>query len=128
MDLLQGYLSLLTVGGHTSPQAGTCTHTHTLTGVVLQCVSALSHTLVQTVARGVFEVIVDQSACVPEESVEEWKTKEDVSGFPTEELACRKAVSGKKAGKRLPLILFPFRWVGWLPGFCLFLYTSFVCV
>ncbi|XP_029327503.1 ribosomal RNA processing protein 1 homolog B isoform X2 [Mus caroli] len=55
------------------------------------------HMLVQTVARGVFEVIVDQSACVPEESVEERKTKEDGSGFPTKELACRKAVSGKKA-------------------------------
>ncbi|XP_029389030.1 ribosomal RNA processing protein 1 homolog B isoform X2 [Mus pahari] len=55
------------------------------------------HTLVQTIARGVFEVIVDQSACVPEESVEERKTKEDGSGFPTKEVACRKAVSGKKA-------------------------------
>ena len=55
------------------------------------------HTLVQTVARGVFEVIVDQSACVPQESVEERKTKEDGSGFPTKALACRKAVSGKKA-------------------------------
>ncbi|XP_052020465.1 ribosomal RNA processing protein 1 homolog B isoform X2 [Apodemus sylvaticus] len=57
---------------------------------------AKDHTLVQTVARGVFEVIVDQSACVPEESVEEQKTK-DGSGLPATELACRKAVAGKKA-------------------------------
>lgn len=137
--------SQLTVGGHTRPQAGTCICTHlpelffvvflsaqapgqVFSSCSLRCVSALSHTLVQTVARGVFEVIVDQSACVPQESVEERKTKEDGSGFPTKALACRKAVSGKKAGERLPLILFPFCWVDWLPGFSSFLYTSFVCV
>ncbi|XP_028623786.1 ribosomal RNA processing protein 1 homolog B [Grammomys surdaster] len=57
------------------------------------------HTLVQTVARGVFEVIVDQSAFVPEESVEEQKTKEDGSGLPANELACRKMVGGKKAAR-----------------------------
>ncbi|XP_034380100.1 ribosomal RNA processing protein 1 homolog B isoform X2 [Arvicanthis niloticus] len=55
------------------------------------------HTLVQTVARGVFEVIVHQSAFVPEESVEEQKTKEDSGGLPANELACRKVVGGKKA-------------------------------
>ncbi|XP_058379171.1 ribosomal RNA processing protein 1 homolog B isoform X3 [Diceros bicornis minor] len=33
------------------------------------------HTLVQTIARGVFEVIVDQSPFVPEETAEEQKTK-----------------------------------------------------
>ncbi|KAK1344288.1 hypothetical protein QTO34_014853 [Cnephaeus nilssonii] len=33
------------------------------------------HTLVQTIARGVFEVIVDQSPFVPEETMEEQKTK-----------------------------------------------------
>ncbi|XP_051009322.1 ribosomal RNA processing protein 1 homolog B [Acomys russatus] len=62
---------------------------------------AKDHTLVQTVARGVFEVIVDQSAFVPEETVEEQKTKVSDSGLPGEEIpvnktACRK-VSGKKA-------------------------------
>ncbi|XP_021500816.1 ribosomal RNA processing protein 1 homolog B isoform X2 [Meriones unguiculatus] len=60
------------------------------------------HTLVQTVARGVFEVIVDQSAFVPEETVEEQKTKLADVDLPGEEIpanktACRKAVSGKKA-------------------------------
>ncbi|XP_055463078.1 ribosomal RNA processing protein 1 homolog B isoform X2 [Psammomys obesus] len=60
------------------------------------------HTLVQTVARGVFEVIVDQSAFVPEETVEEQKTKLADVGLRGEEIpanktACRKAVSGKKA-------------------------------
>lgn len=54
------------------------------------------HTLVQTVAKGVFEVIVDQSAFVPEESVEEQKTKEDGNGLPANELACQKVVGGKK--------------------------------
>lgn len=68
--------------------------------------SALSHTLVQTVAKGVFEVIVDQSAFVPEESVEEQKTKEDGNGLPANELACQRVVGGKKTGERLPLILF----------------------
>lgn len=71
-----------------------------------------------------FEVIVDQSAFVPEESVEEQKTKEDGSGLPANELACRKVVGGKKAGERRPLILFPFC----RAGFCSFVYTSFVCV
>lgn len=54
------------------------------------------HTLVQTVAKGVFEVIVDQSAFVPEESVEEQKTKEDGNGLPANELACQRVVGGKK--------------------------------
>lgn len=54
------------------------------------------HTLVQTVAKGVFEVIVDQSAFIPEESVEEQKTKEDGNGLPANELACQKVVGGKK--------------------------------
>ncbi|XP_040588009.1 ribosomal RNA processing protein 1 homolog B isoform X2 [Mesocricetus auratus] len=60
------------------------------------------HTLVQTVARGVFEVIVDQSASVPEETVEEQTTRVGDGGLsaqeiPASKLACRKAVSGKKA-------------------------------
>ncbi|XP_059099874.1 ribosomal RNA processing protein 1 homolog B [Peromyscus eremicus] len=60
------------------------------------------HTLVQTIARGVFEVIVDQSAFVPEETVEEQKTRVgdgglSAEGIPANKLACRKAGSGKKA-------------------------------
>ena len=39
----------------------------------LCCASALSQTLVQTIARGVFEVIVDQSPFVPEETAKEQK-------------------------------------------------------
>uniref|UniRef100_A0A8C8U9N4 Ribosomal RNA processing 1B n=1 Tax=Peromyscus maniculatus bairdii TaxID=230844 RepID=A0A8C8U9N4_PERMB len=59
-------------------------------------------TLVQTVARGVFEVIVDQSAFVPEETVEEQKSRVgdgglSAEGIPTNKPACRKAGSGKKA-------------------------------
>ncbi|XP_006991019.4 ribosomal RNA processing protein 1 homolog B isoform X1 [Peromyscus maniculatus bairdii] len=59
-------------------------------------------TLVQTVARGVFEVIVDQSAFVPEETVEEQKSRVgdgglSAEGIPANEPACRKAGSGKKA-------------------------------
>ncbi|XP_036024224.1 ribosomal RNA processing protein 1 homolog B isoform X2 [Onychomys torridus] len=60
------------------------------------------HTLVQTIASGVFEVIVDQSAFVPEETVGEQKTRVGDGGLPAEgipanKLACRKAGSGKKA-------------------------------
>uniref|UniRef100_H0X1G0 Ribosomal RNA processing 1B n=1 Tax=Otolemur garnettii TaxID=30611 RepID=H0X1G0_OTOGA len=51
-------------------------------------------TLVQTIARGVFEAIVDQSPFVPEETVEEQKTKEEAA---ENETACRKAASRKKA-------------------------------
>ncbi|XP_012665792.2 ribosomal RNA processing protein 1 homolog B isoform X2 [Otolemur garnettii] len=59
-------------------------------------------TLVQTIARGVFEAIVDQSPFVPEETVEEQKTKVGDSHLPQEEAAenetaCRKAASRKKA-------------------------------
>ncbi|KAF6385435.1 ribosomal RNA processing 1B [Rhinolophus ferrumequinum] len=43
------------------------------------------HTVVQTIARGVFEVIVDQSPLEPEETVEEQKTKVDESNFFEEE-------------------------------------------
>ncbi|XP_059956392.1 ribosomal RNA processing protein 1 homolog B isoform X2 [Mesoplodon densirostris] len=58
-------------------------------------------TLVQTIARGVFEVIVDQSPFAPEETVEEQKTKvgdgdlseEETSG---NEMTWRKAISRKK--------------------------------
>ncbi|KAM6162545.1 ribosomal RNA processing protein 1 homolog B [Erethizon dorsatum] len=55
------------------------------------------HTLVQTIARGVFEVIVDQSSLVPEERVEEQKMNgvdADLSGeeIPGTETLCKKAV------------------------------------
>lgn len=62
----------------------------------------------QTIARGVFEVIVDQSPFVPEETVEEQKTAAGDSDLPEEELAesevtWRKAFSKKKTGKRASL-------------------------
>ncbi|KAL6081578.1 hypothetical protein STEG23_005237, partial [Scotinomys teguina] len=60
------------------------------------------HTLVQTIARGVFEVIVDQSAFVPEETMEEQETKAGDGGLsaeetPADKLACRKAGGRRKA-------------------------------
>uniref|UniRef100_G1QLM6 Ribosomal RNA processing 1B n=1 Tax=Nomascus leucogenys TaxID=61853 RepID=G1QLM6_NOMLE len=59
------------------------------------------HTLVQTIARGVFEAIVDQSPFVPEEMMEEQKTKVgdgDLSAeeIPENEVSLRRAVSKKK--------------------------------
>ncbi|XP_028701125.2 ribosomal RNA processing protein 1 homolog B isoform X1 [Macaca mulatta] len=59
------------------------------------------HTLVQTIARGVFEAIVDQSPFVPEETMEEQKTKVgdgDLSAeeIPENEVSMRRAVSKKK--------------------------------
>ncbi|XP_028007623.2 ribosomal RNA processing protein 1 homolog B isoform X1 [Eptesicus fuscus] len=59
------------------------------------------HTLVQTIARGVFEVIVDQSPFVPEETMEEQKTTVGDSDLPEEEIAesevtWRKTLSKKK--------------------------------
>ncbi|XP_062949203.1 ribosomal RNA processing protein 1 homolog B isoform X2 [Cynocephalus volans] len=60
------------------------------------------HMLVQTIARGVFEVIVDQSPSVPEEAVEEQDVK--VSGSdrsegepPEDAVTWSRAVSRKKA-------------------------------
>uniref|UniRef100_A0A8C6AMH0 Ribosomal RNA processing 1B n=1 Tax=Monodon monoceros TaxID=40151 RepID=A0A8C6AMH0_MONMO len=60
-------------------------------------------TLVQTIARGVFEVIVDQSPFAPEETVEEQKTKVGDSDLSEEEtsgneMTWRKAISRKKTG------------------------------
>nr|XP_048307269.1 ribosomal RNA processing protein 1 homolog B isoform X2 [Myodes glareolus] len=60
------------------------------------------HALVQTIARNVFEVIIDQSAFVPEETVEEQRTKvgdSDLSAQenPADKLVCGRAVSRKKA-------------------------------
>ncbi|OWK05815.1 hypothetical protein Celaphus_00012849 [Cervus elaphus hippelaphus] len=59
-------------------------------------------TLVQTIARGVFEVIVDQSPFVPEETVKEQKTQVGGSNLSDEEtseneMTWRKAVRKKKA-------------------------------
>jgi hypothetical protein len=61
---------------------------------------------VQTIARGVFEVIVDQSPFVPEETVGEQETKggeNDLSGaeIPAVQATWRKAVSRKKIGENL---------------------------
>lgn len=58
----------------------------------------------QTIARGVFEVIVDQSPFVPEETMEEQKTTVGDSDLPKEEIAdsevtWRKTLSKKKTGK-----------------------------
>ncbi|XP_066891300.1 ribosomal RNA processing protein 1 homolog B isoform X2 [Kogia breviceps] len=58
-------------------------------------------TLVQTIARGVFEVIVDQPPFAPEESVEGQKTKVGDRGLSEEEtsgseMTWRKAISRKK--------------------------------
>lgn len=75
----------------------------------LLCASPLSHTLVQTIARGVFEVIVDQSPFVPEEIGEEQKTQvggSDLSEvkISENEMTWRKTVSKKKTGKKRSLI------------------------
>ncbi|XP_046504137.1 ribosomal RNA processing protein 1 homolog B-like [Equus quagga] len=58
-------------------------------------------TLVQTIARGVFEVIVDQSPFVPEETVEEQKSEVGDGDFseddmPENEMTWRKTISKKK--------------------------------
>uniref|UniRef100_A0A8C0CQL7 Ribosomal RNA processing 1B n=1 Tax=Balaenoptera musculus TaxID=9771 RepID=A0A8C0CQL7_BALMU len=65
-------------------------------------------TLVQTIARGVFEVIVDQSPFAPEETVEEQKTKVSDSDLSEEEtsgkeMTWRKAIRRKKTGNRIYL-------------------------
>ncbi|XP_070232872.1 ribosomal RNA processing protein 1 homolog B [Bos mutus] len=59
-------------------------------------------TLVQTIARGVFEVIVDQSPFVPEETAKEQKTQVGGGGLSEEEasgneMTWRKAARKKKA-------------------------------
>ena len=64
----------------------------------------LSQTLVQTIARGVLEVIVDQSPLGPEETLEEQKPQAG-EGEPSEEetpeneVVWRQTVSRKKTGK-----------------------------
>lgn len=69
--------------------------------------STLSQTLVQTIARGVLEVIVDQSPFGPEETLEEQKTQVGETAFseeekPENEAAWRKPVSKKQPGERIP--------------------------
>lgn len=64
--------------------------------------------MVQTIARGVFEVIVDQSPFVPEETVKEQKTQVSGSNLSEEEasendMTWRKAVRKKKAGEKIYL-------------------------
>jgi len=64
-------------------------------------------TLVQTIARGVLEVIVDQSPFGPEETLEQ-KTQGGESEFSEEEMpenktAWRKPVRKKKPGETVPL-------------------------
>ncbi|XP_072470933.1 ribosomal RNA processing protein 1 homolog B isoform X4 [Notamacropus eugenii] len=58
------------------------------------------HTLVQTIARGIFEVIVDQSPFAPEDLMEEQKTNGDSELSEEEEsdneLTSKKAVAKKK--------------------------------
>ncbi|XP_004475361.2 ribosomal RNA processing protein 1 homolog B isoform X2 [Dasypus novemcinctus] len=60
------------------------------------------HTLVQTIARGVFEVIVHQSPFAPEEIVREHKTRVGDGGLPEvetseNEMTWRKTLSKKRA-------------------------------
>ncbi|XP_012634538.1 ribosomal RNA processing protein 1 homolog B isoform X1 [Microcebus murinus] len=57
-------------------------------------------TLVQTIARGVFEAIVDQSPFVPEETVEEQKTKMGDSHLPEEEAPENETIWRKAACKK----------------------------
>lgn len=71
----------------------------------LCCASALSQTLVQTIARGVFEAIVDQSPFAPEETAKEQKAQVGGGGLSEEEasaneMAWRKAARKKKAGEK----------------------------
>lgn len=70
--------------------------------------SALSHALVQTIARGVFEVIVDQSPLVPEGTLGVQKAREGDSDLSEEEtsesdMAWRRAAGKKPPGERLGL-------------------------
>lgn len=62
----------------------------------------------QTIARGVLEVIVDQSPFGPEETLEERKTEVGESEFSEEEMpeneaAWRRPASKKKPGETIPL-------------------------
>ena len=66
----------------------------------------LSHTLVQTIARGVFEVIVDQPPFVPGAAMEELQAQVGASHLSEEERAAnevtwRKTFSKKKTGERI---------------------------
>ncbi|KAI5760931.1 RRP1B [Gulo gulo luscus] len=58
-------------------------------------------TLVQTIARGVLEVIVDQSPSGPEETLEEQKTQVGESAFSEEEMLENEAAWRKPVSKKL---------------------------
>ncbi|XP_027439405.1 ribosomal RNA processing protein 1 homolog B isoform X3 [Zalophus californianus] len=61
-------------------------------------------TLVQTIARGVLEVIVDQSPFGPEETLEEQKTQGGESEFSKEEMPENKAAWRKPVRKKQPAL------------------------
>ncbi|XP_004406641.1 PREDICTED: ribosomal RNA processing protein 1 homolog B [Odobenus rosmarus divergens] len=61
-------------------------------------------TLVQTIARGVLEVIVDQSPLGPEETLEEQKTQGGESEFSEEEMPESKAAWRKPVRKKQPAL------------------------
>lgn len=70
-----------------------------------------SQTLVQTIASGVLEVIVDQSPLGPEESLEEQEPHAAESEHPKEEtpeyaVAWRQSDSKTKTGKRISTVFF----------------------
>ncbi|XP_040477588.1 ribosomal RNA processing protein 1 homolog B [Ursus maritimus] len=61
-------------------------------------------TLVQTIARGVLEVIVDQSPFGPEETLEEQKTQVGESEFSEEEMPENEAAWRRPASKKKPAL------------------------
>lgn len=77
-----------------------------------------SHTLLQTIARAVFEVIVDQSPLVPEEPVEEQEAPVADGSFLEEgtserDVTWKTPLSKKKTGERIPSNRLPL--FGWSP-------------
>lgn len=59
--------------------------------------------MVQTIARGVFEVIVDRSPLGPEETVEEQRTEVHEEETPDNEVTWTETFSKKKTGKETSL-------------------------
>ncbi|XP_044526183.1 ribosomal RNA processing protein 1 homolog B isoform X2 [Gracilinanus agilis] len=70
------------------------------------------HTLVQTIAKGIFEVIVDQSPFAPEDLMEEQKTNGD-SELSEEEESDNELTSKKAIIKKKPVGKYPTRKDGW---------------
>ncbi|XP_044526184.1 ribosomal RNA processing protein 1 homolog B isoform X3 [Gracilinanus agilis] len=71
------------------------------------------HTLVQTIAKGIFEVIVDQSPFAPEDLMEEQKTNGD-SELSEEEESDNELTSKKAIIKKKPAVgKYPTRKDGW---------------